>query len=159
MIGPVSVDDGTEGLARPPVRGHVGDVEAVGCQLQPRPQLQSLAASRPRRARHPPHCSGVQLIHVFIVVNTDFLYPPCLYFCTGCSLYYSPTVTMWLSMSIVHMLQIKVLLCKYRVISGSCKIVGAKILIILKENMHFKLLSIVPHLHIKHFILELSHLT
>ena len=53
------------------------------------------------------------------------------------------TVTMWLSMSIVHMLQIKVLLCKYRVISGSCKIVGAKILIILKENMHFKLLYLI----------------
>ena len=43
---PVSVDDGTEGLTRPPVRGHVGDVEAVGGQLLPRPQLQSLATSR-----------------------------------------------------------------------------------------------------------------
>ena len=31
----------------------------------------------------------------------------------------------------------------YRVISGSCKIVGAEILIILKENMHFKLLYLI----------------
>ena len=115
MIGPVSVDDGTEGLARPPVRGHVGDVEAVGGQLQPRPQLQSLAASRPRCARHPPHCSGVQLIHVFIL-NADFLHPPSFCFCTDAHF-------------IIHQLslcdcpcqlfmlrckwQIKVLLCKY----------------------------------------------
>ena len=32
---------------------------------------------------------------------------------------------------------------KYRVISGSCEIVGAKILIILEENMHFKLLYLI----------------
>ena len=46
QVWPEPVDDGTEGLSRPPVRGHVGDVEAVGGQHQAAPQLQSLPTSR-----------------------------------------------------------------------------------------------------------------
>ena len=111
MTGPVSVNDGTEGLARPPVRGHVGDVEAVRGQLQPRPQLQSLAASRPRCARHPPHCSGVQLIHVFIL-NADFLHPPSFYFCTDAH-FIIHQLSLCDCPCQLFMLQIKVLLFKY----------------------------------------------
>ena len=52
-VGPEPVDQGAEGAARPPVRGHVGHTEAgVGGQLQPAPELQSGLAANPSTSGH-----------------------------------------------------------------------------------------------------------
>ena len=52
-VWPESVDQGAKGTARPPVRGHVGDLEAgVGGQLQPAPELQSSFAANTSTSGH-----------------------------------------------------------------------------------------------------------
>ena len=52
-VGPEPVDQGAEGAARPPVRGHVGHLEAgVGGKLQPAPQLEAGFATDSTTSRH-----------------------------------------------------------------------------------------------------------
>ena len=52
-VGPEPVDQGAEGAARPPVRGHVGHLEVgVGGQLQPAPQLEAGFATDSSTSRH-----------------------------------------------------------------------------------------------------------
>ena len=52
-VRPEPVDEGAERAARPPVRGHVGDLEAwVGGQLQPAPELKSSFAANTSTSGH-----------------------------------------------------------------------------------------------------------